>query len=118
MTVVLSPTEEQRFAERGERGYAPRERVCMSDDGASSSSSPSRQAVQTPGQAAEPLRLFGEAQHKHQAVIESIDGQAAGDDEHDDEDEHELGMCNAQEVSGIIMHATLRSQRSQIGWPL
>ena len=70
----------------------------MSDDGASSSALPSPQAAQSPEEAAEALRLLSEAQHGHQAVIESINGEAAGDDELDDDDEHELGVCNAQEV--------------------
>ena len=64
-------------------------------EGASSSSSSSSQAVQTPEQAAEALRQFGEAQHSHSEVIESLAGQA---DEVDDDEDESLGVCNAEEV--------------------
>ena len=64
------------------------------------------------------MRLFGEAQHSHQEVIESIDGQAAEDDELDDDEEHELGMCNAQEVleanARCRERETLRTYRSAV----
>ena len=64
------------------------------------------------------MRLFGEAQHSHQEVIESIDGQAAEDDELDDDEEHELGMCNAQEVMEAYARCrereTLRTYRSAV----
>ena len=90
----------------------------MSDDGASSSALPSPQAAQSPEEAAEALRLLSEAQHGHQAVIESINGEAAGDDELDDDDEHELGVCNAQEVLEAYARCrereTLRTYRSAV----
>ena len=64
------------------------------------------------------MRLFGEAQHSHKEVIESIDGQAAEDDELDDDEEHELGMCNAQEVLEAYARCrereTLRTYRSAV----
>ena len=64
------------------------------------------------------MRLFGEAQHSHKEVIESIDGQAAEDDELDDDEEHELGMCNAQEVleanARCRERETLRTYRSAV----
>ena len=80
MTVVLSPMEELR-GEVTLRAYLARG---VSDDGASLSALPSPQAAQSPEEAAEALRLLSEAQHGHQAVIESINGEAAGDDELDD----------------------------------
>tara|TARA_B110000003_G_scaffold236003_1_gene240476 strand:- start:702 stop:1217 length:516 start_codon:yes stop_codon:yes gene_type:complete len=90
----------------------------VSDDGASSSALPSPQAAQSPEEAAEALRLLSEAQHGHQAVIESINGEAAGDDELDDDDEHELGVCNAQEVLEAYARCrereTLRTYRSAV----
>lgn len=88
------------------------------NDGASSSALPSPQAAQSPEEAAEALRLLSEAQHGHQAVIESINGEAAGDDELDDDDEHELGVCNAQEVLEAYARCrereTLRTYRSAV----
>ena len=108
MTVVLSstgkvqpPREDTRHVENGRWSFVhPR---------------PSSQAVQTPEQAAEALRQFGEAQHSHSEVIESLAGQA---DEVDDDEDESLGVCNAEEVLQAYARCreseTLKTYRSAV----
>ena len=74
--------------------------------------------MQSPEQATEALRLLREAQHSHKEVIGSLAGPAAEDNELDDDEEHELGMCNAQEVLEAYARCrereTLRTYRSAV----
>ena len=72
--------------------------------------------MQSPEEAAEALRLLGEAQHSHQDVIGSLAGQAAED--HEDDNDEPLGVCASEEVLQAYARCreseTLKTYRSAV----